>query len=256
MHTGPLGLRLVLDRLRPGLELKLRRWSPSQRRDPLARLLAMASLPGTLAVDVGAHRGRYTAAMLAGGARVLAIEANPDLSQRLAAAVPGGCGGVIHGAAGARVGQTVLMFPRGGRIGEATTRPSEGRRITVPAVRIDDLISGEEVSVIKIDVEGAELEVLQGARATLRRSRPAIVMEIERRHTGVAVVDSFERIRTEFGYRPCLAISSIGVISIGRFAAETHQYGMSPSRGGYVNNFLFIHDESLPGQPESSTVAG
>lgn len=256
MYPAAPGLRRVLDPLPPALELKLRRWSPRQRRDPLARLLEMMSLPGTLAVDVGAHRGRYTSAMLAGGAQVLAIEANPTLSRRLAAALPDGRGRVISGAAGAEVGEAELRFPPGGRTGEATTMPGAGGRISVQVVRVDDFASGHDMSVIKIDVEGAEFEVLRGAEAAIHRSRPAILMEIERRHTGEAVEDSFDRIRTEFGYHPCLAISSSGVMSIDRFQPEAHQYGIHPSSGAYINNFFFVHGGALRGRSESPRMVG
>jgi FkbM family methyltransferase len=48
---------------------------------------------------------------------------------------------------------------------------------------LDSLIDGigtiSNVSVIKIDVEGAEFEVLKGAERTLRAEKPALVIEIE-----------------------------------------------------------------------------
>ena len=39
-----------------------------------------------------------------------------------------------------------------------------------------------EVTAIKLDAEGAEAEVLQGAHDTLRRCRPVLSIEIEERH--------------------------------------------------------------------------
>jgi len=43
---------------------------------------------------------------------------------------------------------------------------------------INTFASGDQIALIKIDVEGAELEVLQGLSATLSLSRPFIICEI------------------------------------------------------------------------------
>jgi FkbM family methyltransferase len=49
----------------------------------------------------------------------------------------------------------------------------------VPLCRGDDLLPGSlDVAVVKIDVEGGELEVLQGIHETLQRCRPFVVCEV------------------------------------------------------------------------------
>ncbi|GAB3290792.1 class I SAM-dependent methyltransferase [Hymenobacter tenuis] len=52
-------------------------------------------------------------------------------------------------------------------------------RIDVPAKRLDDTLSALDYqpAVIKIDVEGAELKVIAGAKESLRRLRPYVVIE-------------------------------------------------------------------------------
>ena len=52
---------------------------------------------------------------------------------------------------------------------------------SVPVLRLDDADIAD-VTALKIDVEGAELEVLHGASATLLRWRPSRSIEIEERH--------------------------------------------------------------------------
>ena len=45
----------------------------------------------------------------------------------------------------------------------------------------DDLVEAGEIappSIIKIDVEGAEADVIRGALGTLRRYRPALLVEV------------------------------------------------------------------------------
>src|SRR5262249_35136776 len=55
--------------------------------------------------------------------------------------------------------------------------------IDVDINRLDDLLpAGVRIDFIKIDVEGAELDVLRGAQATIRRDKPRILFEHARIH--------------------------------------------------------------------------
>ena len=53
--------------------------------------------------------------------------------------------------------------------------------VAVRCRRLDDF-GLEPVGVIKIDAEGHELTVLQGARALIERDRPSFLIEAEERH--------------------------------------------------------------------------
>jgi hypothetical protein len=63
---------------------------------------------------------------------------------------------------------------------------SEHRSVTRQAHRVRviplDSLGLTEVTAIKLDAEGAEQEVLEGARRTLTESRPVLSIEIEERH--------------------------------------------------------------------------
>lgn len=156
--------------------------------------------PGTL-VDAGAHEGLITLPLARlPGSRVLAFEPLPGAFLRLEAKLRGAFGGAVpphvrlHRAAlGDRAGEAALAVPvldgvaqeqwastakdyaafAGGRVGVA--------RFTVPLLRLDDLALGD-LTALKLDVEGAEYEVLRGARETLLRCRPVLSLEIEERH--------------------------------------------------------------------------
>jgi Methyltransferase FkbM domain len=55
------------------------------------------------------------------------------------------------------------------------------RRVTVPLRRLDGF-GLADLTAVKLDAEGAEYEVLRGARETLLRCRPVLSVEIEERH--------------------------------------------------------------------------
>ena len=70
---------------------------------------------------------------------------------------------------------------------------TKGFGSVVPARRLDD-IAPERTTLIKIDVEGAEIPVLRSGLETLRRDRPSIIMEFScemvRRVSGVDPLDA------------------------------------------------------------------
>lgn len=71
--------------------------------------------------------------------------------------------------------ETELAFEAGGgqgsRIGE-----NGGNVIKIETAAIDDVVGEDEVSFIKLDVEGAELKALQGAERTIRAHRPRLAI--------------------------------------------------------------------------------
>ncbi len=78
--------------------------------------------------------------------------------------------------------------------GEADTMASlvqpddDGTEVTLVPVRRGDQVLAElgirEIAAIKIDVEGAELEVLRGLAGTLAEQRPPVLFEVLRNFTG------------------------------------------------------------------------
>jgi FkbM family methyltransferase len=56
------------------------------------------------------------------------------------------------------------------------SRISEKGSLCVKTAAIDDIVSDDAVTLIKMDVEGAELEALRGAEKTIRKHRPRLAI--------------------------------------------------------------------------------
>lgn len=152
---------------------------------------------GTVCWDVGAHFGYHSLALAAQGAQVVAFEPNAHNAARLRdnlARNPALAGRVRLRPEALSDREGTLEFVQSADLDEtssgshlaAATPPSDGavyehfQHVTVPCARADSLIAAGEAppAVMKIDVEGAELLVLEGARELLRRHKPLLLMEV------------------------------------------------------------------------------
>ena len=134
--------------------------------------------PDPLIVDVGANIGQFTNAMklLFPGARVIAFEPDPEVFADLRTNTASLESVELHNMAlGAN--STVSTFYRHELSGMSTlAEPQEPLRIRatldVSVERMDDVVA-EAVfpDLVKIDVEGYELETIRGAAKTIQRAR-------------------------------------------------------------------------------------
>ncbi len=145
-------------------------------------LVRAHSRPGAAFVDVGANIGNHAVfvSRFCPIGKVIAIEPNPAAIELLRINLAlNACANVElrHVALAARTGQFKVLPPTPGNLGHTRLSPDPiGGPIR--AARGDDLLAGEDVGVVKIDVEGMELEVLAGLQATITRCRPAIFIEV------------------------------------------------------------------------------
>jgi FkbM family methyltransferase len=162
--------------------------------------------PGSICFDIGAAAGLYTLELsrLAGPkGQVHSFEpvpfAHPVLTRMLGTRTTAN---VCHHpiALGVEPGHGVMSVPVG-RLGPVTGRSfldadcaGQGSNaefrgqigVDVEVQTLDGVCAAAKITrldFVKIDVEGAELLVLQGGRASIERFRPMLLVEIEDRHT-------------------------------------------------------------------------
>ncbi|MGB8663637.1 MAG: FkbM family methyltransferase, partial [Serratia inhibens] len=164
------------------------------------RLLERLGPREGLAVDAGAHIGNHTvffAKVL--GLKTIAIEPRPEsvavLERNLEANGLGDSVTVIQTVLAAEAGRANLVQKVAGNTGTVMATPAGDGSMMMS--RLDDIVESR-VSLLKIDVEGDEPAVLDGARGILGEFRPVVCVEA---HTGAALDEIFG-ILMPFDYRP------------------------------------------------------
>ena len=195
-----------------------------------------------ICLDIGANTGVYSELMSRYCNKVLAFEPNPKIYATLqrCAAHNVECHQI---ALSDKDGNAELRIPRtkkghsnqGGSL--STVKVSDNFDvIEVTTTRLDSLDLGV-IGFIKIDVEGYELNVLQGARDTIARDRPTLLIELEERHTGQPLETLVSAVES-YSYR-CLFLEKGKLCSFETM--DIDRYHRHPAiREEYVFNFLFL----------------
>jgi FkbM family methyltransferase len=156
---------------------------------PVTRLLQRRLHAGAVMVDVGANWGYFTlvsAAAVGRSGRVLALEPDPRQFERLDANIRLNAFSHVTAtaaAAAARPGSAVLAGYSDDARNRGVSRidgHAAGPRFDVACVTVDDATATfPRVDVVKIDVEGGELDVLRGMANGLGAERyRAILLEL------------------------------------------------------------------------------
>lgn len=202
-----------------------------------------------ISLDIGANAGMYTYHMLKHSKMVYAFEPNPRYIKRLLRCFPRGV--VVHPVAlSNRTGESELRIPMGingaGTLEESNKfsgsyNSSEIEVIKVTMKSLDEFGLGD-VGFIKIDVEGYEHTVLEGAVKTITESKPVMLIEIEERHRHGAISD-VQILLSAYGYK-CFFLNNGQLHPIEKFSIEKHQ-SVENMRTIYINNFVFLTSEHV-----------
>jgi len=227
------------------------------RGEPELALIRHLVAPGTTAIDVGCSIGMYAAEMARYASRVIAFEANPAVAAFTARVAPRNVE-VINVALSSAPGRATLRIPHGGRgigIDELATieagnplHAGAADSVDVEMKRLDDF-GISNCSFIKIDVEGHEEAVLDGASALIAAQRPILMVELDEGINPGTVQRVAARLagQTYAGF----FLSRGRLYPIAAFDAATHQdqallrYTRKtlPAGREYINNFVFLPEE-------------
>lgn len=139
--------------------------------------------PGMVAVDVGANMGTMTSTMQQAGVTVWAIEPDPRCHASLRDHVPPER--LLGVAVGDHAGSVTLYrsadSPHNSLYRANVLTPGVTPAIEVPLATLDGLQADgrlpPQIEFIKVDAQGAELAILQGAKGICETSRPTWYVE-------------------------------------------------------------------------------
>jgi FkbM family methyltransferase len=207
------------------LEARYWRLRLQRRNYPYERLATLERVisPGDTVVDVGANVGQYSvlfSRLVGPQGRVIAFEPVPRTHDVLRSVVAGpGLANVelVRAALADFDGQSDVVevldrdgLPDPGLAHLALQSPGT---VEVRVARLDalrDELAIDSCSFVKIDVEGAELLVLRGAREFLQAHRPVLMVELDRGMSArfKASPEEVLGFLQDLGYRPEMASGS------------------------------------------------
>lgn len=196
----------------------------------LEQLLFPQLEPGGVCLDIGANIGNHAVNFADHFSRVLAFEPNSKAIDLLRI--------------NAKLRDNITVYPVGlsakkeiievsqpahnlGGTGANAKGTMTDQRVKLPLVPLDTVdlgLDGKPITFVKIDVEGLEAEVIQGGAETLRKHRPVIGMEVDRRSIKNGSSPAING-ALELGYQHMYAIlrgHSARIRPVGRAAARNY----------------------------------
>jgi FkbM family methyltransferase len=223
-------------------------------RDQVAELkvIKRAIRPDDTVCDIGANKGSYTywLSRWVPQGRVVAFEPQEQLAsylQRACASLKLSNVTVEAKAVYSKSGTLDLFIPGtadspGATLNAKASLREEGRTVSVPVVALDEYFDPTtRIGVLKIDVEGAERKLFEGAIRILTRQSPLLVFECENRHLETGTVLDVFHFLEGLGYAGEF-VRGRALRPLAEFDPSIHQKQTGPrywDAKDYCNNFVF-----------------
>ena len=218
-----------------------------------------------VAVDVGAAMGSYSWILNRVSKQVYAFEPGNIYNRYLSRVVFGTNIEVIRAAVGSVCSKVSLYTPGSDSIARHSATLSLGNpvvhisgtcvdqvdQVTLDSFFFEKLTPGRTVDVLKVDVEGYELEVFRGSVEILSKHQPLIICEIEARHNR-NYPEVFDLLK-KLGYDCYVCRASKFELFTGDRIEDLQlqedlkvrlRPSYDPQSNRYINNFVFQHPQS------------
>lgn len=214
-----------------------------------------------ISIDVGANSGRYTYAMRSYSRQVISYEPVPEMARLLRYKfnyVSPSRVRVRNCAVSDKSGHANLLIPKNAEwlstidannANQISQRHKDALLRTVNVVTLDEELRNFKIGMMKIDVEGHEVEVIAGAMSLMKREQPNILVESEERHRPGslrAIRDLLEPV----GYKGYFILGK-ELVEAENFSPNLQKVTSLKADGSdriagklYINNFIFISQQT------------
>ncbi len=227
---------------------KYRAYKYSKYITPELNIINSISDINKVSLDIGANLGLFTYFMSRSSKKVFAFEPNPYPLKYLKHVIDKNVE-IVPIALGNIDGTIKLKIPKN-RKGWSSNGASikhvdlnRGIKHQVNIHKIDTL-KIENIGLIKIDVEGAELDVLEGALQTLKEQKPNLIVENEINRTSKP--ELLFQFMKNINYSAFYVNGSKELVRMREnFDIFENQRDPANKRFGYIQNFVFIHASKI-----------
>ena len=223
------------------LRIRERAWREKRKGEKEIKIIPNLLVNCNRAIDIGANVGVWSYWLSKYAKQVESFEPNPKIFNALKNIKIKNVNS-YNIALSNKSGSVDLLIPKGskGFSNQGASLSSikvqgEHKSISIEAKCLDEY-NFLDVDFIKIDVEGHEHEVIEGAQETINKFKPTMVIEMEEKHNQIPIEDQISSVE-KLGYKCCVLINE-KIIQIEEI--DLNKFHRNPANNdSYLFNFIF-----------------
>lgn len=223
------------------LRIRERAWRERRKGEKEIKIIPDLLVNCNRAIDIGANVGVWSYWLSKHAKKVESFEPNPKIFNVLKNIKIKNVN-TYNIALSNKSGSVDLLIPKGskGFSNQGASLSSikvqgEHKSLSIQAKCLDEY-NFLDVNFIKIDVEGHEHEVIEGAKETIKKCKPTMVIEMEEKHNKIPIEDQISSVE-KLGYRCCVLINK-KIVKINEINLD--KFHRNPTnKDSYLFNFIF-----------------